>query len=253
MGLASGIDRKLRTRSLDSLRAYLASRASQADLPASEARKLWTGLYYALWMTDRPRPQQVLASDLASLVLDLPPACAESWLRSCWSVLSLNWPRIDSFRLDKFLLLARRVFASQLRWLSQQRYQPEAVGLIVAILRTACFDVDQQVFVALGLRLHLLDLWVDELEREGLLPLPAARDGEDGNSDDQDVAARMAAFVQEVAALVDALGKSPEKAVRARARESLKDVRLPSAPHSGRLDDDDDDSSWAGIDDDGDG
>ncbi|KAJ6445367.1 alcohol acetyltransferase [Purpureocillium lavendulum] len=279
-------DRKLRTQSLAALQSFLSTRP---PLPAADAAKLWTGLYYALWMTDRPRPQQALAADLAGLLFALRPgdhACAAPWLRAFWAVLSANWARVDALRMDKFLLLVRRVFAAHLRWIrergycredqrrlqreqeeddEQQQQQKEGgderktyadgddpVEDVLRVLEQAAFDVDEESRTALGLRLHLLDLWVDELEREGCLaPLP-----------EPDAEARRAAFVARVGAMVERLRRSPVRSVRARAQDTYDDERLPWGTPAAASDDedgdedmgegggdDDSEDGWGGIED----
>ncbi|KOS22381.1 Ribosomal RNA-processing protein 1 -like protein [Escovopsis weberi] len=257
-------DRKLRTASLSSLQAFLASRTALSPL---DSRKLWTGLYYALWMTDRPRPQQALAADLAALLFALPPACAREWLAGFWAVLGAQWPHIEALRLDKFMLLARRVFAVHVRFARERGFAPgknsssngegdgEGDDVALAILREWCFDAEDRRGVALGLRLHVLDVWVDELEREGALAAAAATEEQDGAA-----AAAARGFVTAVGAMVEELArKSPNKAIRERARQSFEDERLPwvdakehDDDEEGDDDDDeegDDDDEWGGLDD----
>ncbi|GJN83169.1 hypothetical protein PLIIFM63780_006717 [Purpureocillium lilacinum] len=263
-------DRKLRTQSLSALQSFL---SACPPLAGAEAAKLWTGLYYALWMTDRPRPQQALAADLAALLLTSlrDPRCAAPWLRGFWAVLSAQWPRVDALRMDKFLLLVRRVFAAQLRWVRERGYcDPAApadakhegkeeeeeeereykegrdpVEDVMRVLEQCTFDVDEEFRTALGLRLHVLDLWVDELEREGCLtPLTSAADA---NKD-----ARRAAFVARIGDMVERLRRSPVKSVRARAQESYDDERLPWGTPADAEDDEDEDMGDAGDDDDDD-
>ncbi|UNI23862.1 hypothetical protein JDV02_009655 [Purpureocillium takamizusanense] len=262
-------DRKLRTQSLSALQSFLATRP---PLAAADAAKLWTGLYYALWMTDRPRPQQALAADLAALVLTSlrDPRCAAPWLRGFWAVLSAQWPRVDALRMDKFLLLVRRVFAAQLRWVRERGYCDAAaaeddddektkeedykegrdpVEDVLRVLEQCAFDVDEESRTALGLRLHVLDLWVDELEREGCLaPLTTTT----SSAGEQQQDARGAAFVARVGDMVERLRRSPVKSVRARAQESYLDARLPWGTADADEGDDDENMADAAVDDDDD-
>ncbi|KFG79298.1 nucleolar protein NOP52 variant [Metarhizium anisopliae] len=241
-------DRKLRTQSLATLQTYLSSRTG---LPAADALKLWTGLYYALWMTDRPRPQQALAADLANLVLDVPAACAPPLASGFWSVLSRQWASIDALRMDKFLLLVRRAFAAQVRFARGRAWAGEQVDRMLDVWRRLAFDADDEDGVSLGLRLHVLDLWVDELEREKALGL--AGDGEDEEEDD--VVAARDEWVRRIGDMVDALRASPVKSVRNRASESYADERLPwgtresDGEGQGEDEDEDEDEGWGGIED----
>ncbi|KAF3069488.1 hypothetical protein CFAM422_007363 [Trichoderma lentiforme] len=231
-------DRKLRTESLSSLQSFLSSRRSLTPL---DARKLWTGLYYALWMTDRPRPQQALAQDLANLVFDLQPACVEPWLAAFWSVLGVQWPHIEALRLDKFLLLVRRMFAAHVKVAKEDGFKGELTDVVVGVFKQWCFDKEDENKVALGLRLHVLDVWVDELEREGVLAV------EDENARE---------FVNKVGALVESLKRCPVKSVRQRALDSYDDERLPWVEKKEEEEEDEEmdgeegeeDGEWGGID-----
>ena len=230
-------DRKLRTSSLETLETFLSSRKS---LTFSESQRLWKGLYYALWMTDRPLPQQALANELAHLLFTLRPSSAISWLQGFWSVMSMQWTDIDVLRMEKFLLLVRRVFAAQLRWVKERKYKgSEVEALETNVLKEWCFAEDGDLRrVHVGIRLHILDLWVDELERGGLLEDEAAQN-----------------FVKRMGEMVDRLKSCVVKPVRARANESYVDERLPWGTKAidgdvvSDEDREDDNESWGGIDD----
>lgn len=191
-------------------------------------------------MTDRPRPQQALAADLANLASDLQPACVAPWLAAFWAVLGTQWPHIEALRLDKFLLLVRRVFAAHVRLVKEQGYKGDLAEAVLGVLAEWCFDAEDEHKVALGLRLHVMDVWVDELEREGALA--AAETDEHAR-----------AFVDKVGALAESLKRCPVKALRQRAQDSYDDERLPWA----KEDEDDemdgaegeDDDEWGGLDD----
>ncbi|KAJ6785614.1 hypothetical protein PWT90_00487 [Aphanocladium album] len=233
-------DRKLRTSSLEALTAFLSARRS---LPDADARKLWTGLYYALWMTDRPKPQQALAADLASLLFSLRARCAGPWLRAFWHVLGAQWTSIEALRLDKFLLLVRRVFAAMVKYAVEQG--GEAKTTVVDVCREYVFDGEGGSsglgVLPLGLKLHVLDLWVDELDKAGVL-------GDD----------KQEPFVKELGDMVEALRRNGTKVVRERAKESYDDERLPWATKAESMDEDEeeeeeeeeeDEEGWGGIDD----
>ncbi|KAJ4127103.1 hypothetical protein NW768_008728 [Fusarium equiseti] len=222
-------DRKLRTASLETLTTFLSSRSSLSDI---DAQKLWKGLFYALWMTDRPLPQQRLATDLGNLLFTLKPVCAIPWLRAFWTVLGQQWTDIDVLRLEKFLLLVRRVFASHVRFVRERGWMDGDVEAIVGVLAEFPFDKEGDLRKnPLGIRLHALDIWVDELEREQALEQP------EGD-----------AFVKSLGDVVIALKRCPIKPVRERASDSYEDERLPWV-QAGSGDEEEDDDEWGGIDD----
>lgn len=165
-------------------------------------------------MTDRPAPQQRLASDLALLADSLPrPQCLPVWYAAFWDVMGQQWLSIDKLRLDKFLLLIRRVLAAQMR---HARGDEE----VLKVLKDWAFEEEGDLRkVPLGLRLHVLDIWVDELERAGLL-------GEDAEGERKD-GVESAEFVAKLGKMVEPLKYCPVKQVRERARDSYDDERLP--------------------------
>ena len=232
--------------------------------------KLWKGLFYALWMCDRPLPQQALAQDLADLVYVLPtPArggdnggeevvVVAAWLRGFWATMAREWTGIDVLRMDKFLLLVRRVLGASLAWMRvadgeeagrtkkrrsggeektrKSRWDGKRVDAVIGVLGEFPFVLEEDAktsrqqeggeseekkkgdeltprFVPVGLKLHALDIWVDEAEKVGLL--------EDEDEEAKDI-------VRRITELVDELEKgTTSPAVRIRSKQSLLDDRLP--------------------------
>jgi ribosomal RNA-processing protein 1 len=262
-------DRKIRTSALESLRTFLSASATSARLTHLDNLKLWKGLYYSLWMCDRPIPQQNLCAELAALVDILPDEAVAPWLAAFWATLGREWTSIDVYRLEKFLLLVRRVFGAGLAWVCDTLPAPESAARegdgkpetpktkkrnqkgrdrIDALLENLAawpFETEDDLSrVPVGLRLHVLDIWVDEAEKLGLLD--AEKTGEAGRQ-----------FLDRLGLLVEATTRSTCKPVRLRAKETLVDDRLPwNAAQSG---DDEvgkavnngsgDKDSWDGFDD----
>lgn len=187
-------------------------------------------------MTDRPRPQQALASDLANLVFDVQKTCVVSFVDGFWSILSKQWSTIDALRMDKFLLLVRRVFGAHVRYAREKKWKGKEVSGMLGVLGEKCFDVREEEGVALGLRLHVLDLWVDEMDKE-----KALGEGDELRSE----------WVRKMGDLVDVLRRSPVKAVRTRAAESYDDERLPwgTKEEEEEVEEDSEDDGWGGIED----
>jgi ribosomal RNA-processing protein 1 len=234
------LDRKIRTSALASLQSFLRTRKPpSAQLTDLDARKLWKGLYYALWMCDRPIPQQNLCAELAELLFALHTSAAIPWLRGFWATMAAQWTDIDVLRMEKFLLLVRRVFAASLRWAKDMRWEDQAVAEMVSLFGEWPFDLEDVRRVPVGLRLHALDIWVDELEKAGYL----AEDAEEQAKN----------FVQKIRELVEPLIRdSPTKTVRARATESFDDERLPwnlAKLKEGGDEAMEDEDDWEGIED----
>ncbi|KAK7943694.1 Ribosomal RNA-processing protein 1-like protein [Apiospora aurea] len=217
-------ERKVRTEALDTLRTFLTASTTTRTLSPLDHLKLWKGLFYALWMADRPIPQQNLCAELAALVGVLPDDAVVPFLRAFWETLSRQWTSIDVLRMEKFMLLVRRVLGASFAWARENKViktkngksttkETRAEAMLALLREWPIEETGDLAKVSVGLRLHVLDIWVDEVERAGMT-------GEDATEDD-------AKFLEGVKAVVEKQIKSPSKPCRARAKDGLADERLP--------------------------
>lgn len=190
----SSNSRTVREDALDSLRKYLTTKQFK-ESKQLEFEKLWKGLYYAMWFSDRPRPQQRLANSLGELYvlyfskgdnsskskLTLNDEAFLKFSKAFWKVISFEWYSIDHHRLDKYLLLVRRVLAGQLRYLQLREWDEElVVSYIFSVLRKIPLSGDRKIYN--GIPFHIIDIFVDEWEK--LVFGDEDDDDEDGNARD---------------------------------------------------------------------
>ncbi|RDW76486.1 ribosomal RNA processing 1 family protein [Aspergillus mulundensis] len=98
-------DKKIRDKATDSLSLFL---RSKTDLSLLDLLKLWKGLFFCFYHSDRPLTQQALARNLSyTLVPSLPRATVHRFLRAFWITIGREFHAIDRLRLDKYLLLIR--------------------------------------------------------------------------------------------------------------------------------------------------
>ncbi|KAL5045844.1 hypothetical protein BDW71DRAFT_75868 [Aspergillus fruticulosus] len=98
-------DKKIRDKATDSLALFL---RSKTDLSLLELLKLWKGLFFCFYHSDRPLTQQALARNLSyTLVPSLPRTIVHRFLRAFWITIGREFHAIDRLRLDKYLLLIR--------------------------------------------------------------------------------------------------------------------------------------------------
>jgi ribosomal RNA-processing protein 1 len=160
-------------------------------------------------MSDRPRPQQALANSLAELVSILPQTTTIPFLRAYWQTMQREWTNIDVLRMEKFLLLTRRYLGATFTLLQNGKWDKELVKQHMELLEEIPCNVENMK-IPNGMRYHVIDIYVDELERAGAL------------AEGEDVPLEL---------LLDPLRKlvkgSPTKSVRAKSKEALAVERLP--------------------------
>lgn len=308
------LDRKVRDKAVESLTLYLRSRT---DLTLVDLLKLWKGLFFCFYHSDRPLTQQALARALSySLVPSLPHATIHRFLRAFWITIGRDFHSLDRLRLDKYLFLIRcyvgvafEVFVKGSKAEKQngdgkkrkredagkggrgkkQKKQAENeeadseekeandengkwsnLEAYISIIEEGplCpvnFDPDQPSkpvvdeedpnFVPMphgpdGLRYHLIDIWVDELEKV----LEFEDEKTDGEGGDQGRKIKGDVPMELILRPLEKLRtESPYKPVRTRVEDALDDDRLVEwgvrARKTPESEEEDSDGEWGGFDD----
>ncbi|KAJ7161412.1 nucleolar protein,Nop52-domain-containing protein [Mycena crocata] len=172
-------DKKIRDKAINSLSVFL-SDDSQDPISKADMDKLWKGIFYCFWMSDKPLVQQALASDLAELLLNitnLPSSLA--FLRGFWETTVREWNGIDRLRLDKYYMLVRRFVNATFRLLGRSKWDKSACDSCNDMLtREGGPLCPTDIRVPTSLAYHLSDIFIEELDKavaaapEPMLPVP---------------------------------------------------------------------------------
>ena len=96
-----------RDRAVKKLKKWFGARSS--GFPQEELMRIWKGLFYCYWMSDKPLVQEELAENISSMVasfqttqdgLGFVQAFAKTFQRECFGV--------DRWRMDKTMMFVRR-------------------------------------------------------------------------------------------------------------------------------------------------
>ncbi|KAF3480161.1 uncharacterized protein GIQ15_05508 [Arthroderma uncinatum] len=315
-------DKKTRDKAVESLTAFL---RSKRDLKLFDLLKVWKGLFYCFYHSDKPLTQQALARSLSyTLVPSLPEKMVLPFLRAFWITMSRDFHSLDRLRLDKYLLLIRcyvgvsfeyflkrgkskrqdktgnddkqktknkrkRAEADEKNGTSNSRRKTSSTTAVQVQqegewseleaylnmledgpLSPLIFDSgssneagsshgqdENGASIKMpkgpdGIRYHLMDIWLDELEKYATEP------DESNNADDGESSTKLKDGVpmQLLLRPIERLeSESPNKTVRTRAKDTLADERLVAwgvrAPEKAEddSDDGDDGEEWNGIED----
>lgn len=146
---------------MESLTKFLKAQRKFDEL---ELQKLWRGLFYSMWFSDRPRTQQRLADDLAGLLMVINSKNFFGFLKAFWVIMAREWDSIDKHRVDKFYLLIRRYVAAALRRLQQEEWDEGWLKEYNDLVRQVPLN-PHDMKVPNALRLHMFDIYIDEMER----------------------------------------------------------------------------------------
>ena len=142
------------------LQSYVKQKKQWTSL---DCDKLWKALYYCMWMSDKTTIQLELAGTLSKLMHRF--TCTEYsvlYIESFLKTMQREWGGLDQYRLDKFYSLIR-FFTNEI-FILLRRNQWD-LELIHQVMR----DVNKH-FVSTrpnGLRLHLAEIFLDELKKVG--------------------------------------------------------------------------------------
>lgn len=90
-------EKKIRDKAVKNLSVFLSETTNV--IPKSDLDKLWKGIFYGFWMSDKPLVQQALATELADLVLSISQTTsALAFLRGFWEMMVREWNGIDRLR-----------------------------------------------------------------------------------------------------------------------------------------------------------
>ncbi|CCL98081.1 uncharacterized protein FIBRA_00075 [Fibroporia radiculosa] len=165
-------DKKTRDKAIKSLSTFL-SDPSRDTLPESEMAKLWKGIFYCFWMSDKPLVQQALASELAEILLTISTASSSlAFLCGFWEATVREWNSIDRLRIDKYYMLVRRFVNASFRLLMKTGWDSASCAEYNTILThrggPLCPD---DIRVPASLAYHLADIYLEELDKALSSPL----------------------------------------------------------------------------------
>ncbi|KAL3242210.1 hypothetical protein MRX96_021430 [Rhipicephalus microplus] len=147
------------------IRAKVCSFVFSLEFTEDSLMKLWKGLFFCMWMSDKPFVQQELANSIAGLVHCFAQRDQSlMFLDAFFKTMAREWFAIDRFRLEKFMMLVRRCFRQGVAFAYGDAWSNENVTTFCDMLQSTALCPNSQA-IPLGLRLHVVDVFLQELAR----------------------------------------------------------------------------------------
>ncbi|ELU14330.1 hypothetical protein CAPTEDRAFT_223453 [Capitella teleta] len=157
-------EKKYRDRAVVKLKKWLQTKC-KGDMLDEQLMKIWKGLHYCMWMSDKPLVQEELADRLSKLVHVMEtPELTLRFVESFFWTEAREWHGTDVFRLDKFMMLIRLYWRESLMFLKQNSW--EMSSSLIDLLSRTYISVEEDR-VSDGLRFFMADIFWEELERVG--------------------------------------------------------------------------------------
>ncbi|XP_075988809.1 ribosomal RNA processing protein 1 homolog Nnp-1 [Anticarsia gemmatalis] len=180
--LLSGNEKKSRDKVLKTLKKWLLNCFEKKyEFKEDDFVRMWKGLFYAVWMSDKPLIQEELCESI-SAVLDLfPPEHLRHALlmyKAGLRVLATEWYGVDHHRMDKFLMLVRRYLRASLRCLLRSKWNLKSCQLYGNIISGSdgIFSLKTPRYArnATSMLLHIIDCYLEEIAKVSNGDIPAA-------------------------------------------------------------------------------
>ncbi|KAG2386665.1 hypothetical protein C9374_002409 [Naegleria lovaniensis] len=166
-------------------------------------RKLWKGALYGFWLCDGEFKQHEMGQLLAECIHNVkgtsenPHELPIAFLRAFFDELFETWPRLDKYRMDKYLMLVRKVMQQAFVCLNKTfHYKPEVVEeFIDFILEDGVFNNMERNLLS-SLQIHVAELFFLELIQYGG---PQVEDDNDYHLNEDSLLKFIAFFVKNMA------------------------------------------------------
>lgn len=152
--------KKTREKAISLLVLWL---TSQKQLEEEELKKVWKGLFYCVWHSDKAPVQADLIERLASILEKLDIELALKFFKVFLMTMRREWAGIDRLRLDKFYLLLRKCLGHMLLALQTSGWHADPTNEFMDMFLENVF-LAKDPYAALGINLHYADIFLQELK-----------------------------------------------------------------------------------------
>ncbi|NXC01554.1 RRP1B protein, partial [Orthonyx spaldingii] len=167
-------EKRIRDRALKKLRGYIGVHLSctVGGFSQEELLKIWKGLFYCMWMQDKPLLQEELAANISQLIHVFQNSEARHlFIQTFWQTMNREWNGIDNLRLDKYYMLMRLILRQSFEVLKRNGWDEGLVEPLLQLLMKAVMDPDSNS--PTGIKFHFIDIYLDELAKVGAKELTA--------------------------------------------------------------------------------
>ncbi|ELK03562.1 ribosomal RNA processing protein 1 homolog A [Pteropus alecto] len=170
----AGNEQVTRDRAVRKLRKYIVARTQRAagGFTHDELLKVWKGLFYCMWMQDKPLLQEELGRTISQLIHAFQTTEAQHlFLQTFWQTMIREWMGIDRLRLDKFYMLMRMVLNESLQTLKMRGWEERQMEQLLDLLTTEILHPDSGA--PSGVKSHFIEIFLEELAKVGSRELTA--------------------------------------------------------------------------------
>ncbi|KAM9253981.1 ribosomal RNA processing protein 1 homolog A isoform 2-T2 [Dugong dugon] len=160
----AGNEKVTRDRAVKKLRKYIVARTQRdaGGFTRDALLKVWKGLFYCVWMQDKPLLQEELGRTISQLIHAFQTTEAQYlFLQTFWQTMNREWTGIDRLRLDKYYMLMRMVLNESLKALQMRCWEESHCEQLLRLLTAEILHPDSQA--PHGVKSHFTEIFLEEL------------------------------------------------------------------------------------------
>ncbi|KAI3830354.1 hypothetical protein MKW92_030883 [Papaver armeniacum] len=137
---------------------------SQPEVSDEQMRKIWKGLFYCVWHSDKQQVQLELINNLSSLLVTFDDLnLSVQYFEVFLITMRREWSGIDYLRLDKFYLLIRKFLHQFFNLLKKNGWDIEVMERLMGVLEVkTLFSADG--YPAHGVNYHISEIFFEEFK-----------------------------------------------------------------------------------------
>lgn len=145
---------------------------SEDGLKEEDLLKLWKGLFYCMWFSDKPLVQEELADNLSDIINVFQPSSIGVLFSKIFFVtMGREWFGIDRLRLDKFYMLTKKFLKHSMQYISAQEWNESFLKEISIFFKDALLDPKYPIGLKIFVTENILKILKDICsESEKMLP-----------------------------------------------------------------------------------
>ncbi|KAK7864116.1 hypothetical protein R5R35_007642 [Gryllus longicercus] len=167
----AGNDPTHRARAMKKLRKYFIARANgNFSFTHDDFMRIWKGLFYCMWMSDKPLIQEELAEEISQLVHCFQHVdTALTFVQAFFDTLLVEWFGIDYHRLDKFQMFVRRFLRQSLEYCRNKGWKKVPVSGLCDVFESTILSPSKCANECgdISLIMHFSDIFLEELAKVG--------------------------------------------------------------------------------------
>ncbi|XP_006817636.2 ribosomal RNA processing protein 1 homolog B-like [Saccoglossus kowalevskii] len=139
-------EKKIRDKAVKRLRSWITirSQSEKNDFSEDDLMKIWKGLFYCVWMSDKLLIQQALVENIATLVYSFKSQKSVMlYIRTFYKTMMREWLGIDHLRIDKYYKLVRKMLNHSFEMIKKSEWKPEVIDEFVDVMKTTVLTLTQ--------------------------------------------------------------------------------------------------------------